>query len=448
MNDSSVIDRIAPVVSPQIRFQPNPKVSVLFWSGLLGAAIPLMVSLYWIAVWLHVPSAGPLLRIGVLGSSILLGSMWYRAALTHAEIDLIRVLAVAGFVLLIPSLTATEPSHALSGWIKTLTLFAFCCFVTRSLRHPPTAQVFGISLLVGGVILIAFILFAYVRYAGLAIPTYKMAREFKGVEEAAEMSLNSIAFAAVFSYLAGLCLVRRNWFLILLGIPVLVTSSIFTGSRAPLVILAVSLFVLLCINGFRTRSLLLWAATALLAGTAVLGAVATVMLASDKDLAGVTEGRWHLWSVGLHKFAERPVFGYGYESWRDDLVSRLPGESDLTFDLAKRLGGAYHNQYITVLAEEGFFGAAAAALIVWLLFRSSWLLAFRPWGTVGMKQWPLFACLFMLLRANFEVPGLFGYGQEPVDYLAYVFVAIVLSRFSMEEDWAHYLVHIAARESR
>jgi O-antigen ligase len=146
-----------------------------------------------------------------------------------------------------------------------------------------------------------------------------------------------------------------------------------------------------------------------------------------------------LWSVGIQKFVERPLFGYGYESWRDDLVSRLPGEYGLTFDLAKNLGGGYHNEYISLLAEEGLIGVLAASLILWLLMRSTWLLAFRRWATVGTRQWALLACLFLLLRANVEVPGLFGYAQEPADYLAYVFLAIVVSRFSAEEDYARLL---------
>jgi len=289
------------------------------------------------------------------------------------------------------------------------------------------------------VMLMAFILYTYVRSLGFTIPTYKVAREFKGIEEMAGIPLNSVAFTAVLSYVAGLCLIRTNWLLILIGIPLFLTCSIFTGSRAPLVILGVSVFALLCINGFRSKSLLIWVLTAVLALTTLLSGLAIVIIASDKDLTAATEGRWHLWSVGLHKFTERPLFGYGYESWRDDLVSRLPGEYDLTFALAKNLGGGYHNEYVSVLAEEGLIGVAAAGSIVWLLLRSSWLLAFRDWGAVHTKQWPLFACLFMLLRANFEVPGLFGYGQDPVDYLAYVLVAIVLSRFSVEEDAAHFI---------
>ena len=439
MSESQALDCVAPADWPRIRVESGPKVSVLFYSGLAAASIPLSLSLYWVASWLVPGSEGLLLRASVLACSLLLAFIWRRAPISQAELNLVRVLGVAALVLLIPTLTATQPSRAFSGWLKTLVLFTVCCLVARGLRHSPTAHVFGLALLAGGVILIAFILYTYARHLGFEIPTYKMARQFKGIEEVEGVPLNSIAFAAVLSYVAGLCLIRTNWLLTLIGIPLFVTSSIFTGSRAPLVILAASVFVLLCINGLRSKSLLLRAATALLVSGTVLGGVAIIMLTPDRDLTGVTEGRWHLWSVGLHKFVERPLFGYGYESWRDDLVSRLPGEYDLTFDLAKSLGGGYHNEYISVLAEEGLIGAFGAGLIVWLLLRSSWLLAFRQWGAVPTKQWPLFACIFMLLRANFEVPGLFGYGQDPVDYLAYVLVAIIISRFSVEEDRARLL---------
>jgi O-antigen ligase len=204
--------------------------------------------------------------------------------------------------------------------------------------------------------------------------------------------------------------------------------------------LAASVFIMLCINGLRSRNFLRRLATALLILSVVLGAAVFAAQASNKDLSNATEGRWHLWSAAISKFAERPLFGYGYESWRDDLISRLPGESNLTVVLAKNMGGGYHNEYVSILAEEGIIGMVAAGLVVWLLLRSSWLLAFRRWEAVHTKQWPLFASLFLLLRANFEVPGLFGYGQDPVDYLAYVLVAIVLSRFSVEEDFARLRV--------
>jgi len=419
--------------------QERAKISVLFWSGLAAAVIPLSIAFYWVIFWLLPEAEGAYLRVSVLACAVFLGLFWYRAPISHAEANLVKTLGLAAVILLIPE---TMTTHGPSGWLKTLVLFTVCCFIARGLRHPPTARIFGYALLTGGIILMVFIVYTYVHNLGFVVPTYKATREFKGIEEHAGIPLNGIAFTEVLSYVAGLCLIRSNWFLICIGVPLFATSSIFTGSRAPLVMLGVTLFVLLCINGLRNKSLLLRFATALFAGATLFGGVALVVATPDQDLTSATEGRWHLWSVGLRKFSERPVFGYGYETWRDDLVSRLPGEYDLTYALAAGLGGGYHNEYISLLAEEGLLGVAAAGLIIWLLLRSSWLLSFRSWQVLHTKQWPLFASLFLLFRANFEVPGLFGYGQDPVDYLAYVLLAIVVSRFSVEEDAARQVARI------
>jgi O-antigen ligase len=127
--------------------------------------------------------------------------------------------------------------------------------------------------------------------------------------------------------------------------------------------------------------------------------------------------------------------GYGFDSWRDDLVSRLPGEYRLTSYDAINLAGGYHNEYLTLLAEQGLVGLFPVMAVFIFLLRCSWKLAFRPSATWRNGQWALFGCIFLLLRASVEAPGLFGYSQEPADYLAFIFLAIVASRFSVEEDY-------------
>ncbi len=209
MSQTSTLDGMDGLLpSPAGRMEAAPKFAVLMLSGILAAAIPLSLSIYWIAFWIAPESVGAPLRILVVGCSVLLGLFWYRAALSHAEVLLFRVLGGASIAWLIPTLMATDRSHALSGWLKFVVLFAMCCFAARGLRHPPTATVFGVALVAGAICLGVFILFFYVKSLGFTIPTYKAAREFKGIAETAGMPLNAIAFAAVFSYFMGLCLLR------------------------------------------------------------------------------------------------------------------------------------------------------------------------------------------------------------------------------------------------
>jgi hypothetical protein len=154
-----------------------------------------------------------------------------------------------------------------------------------------------------------------------------------------------------------------------------------------------------------------------------------------RTMSKLSEGRWDVWSVALTKFTERPVFGYGYVSWRDDLASRLPGEYKLTNQMAEHIVGGYHNEFLTSLAEQGLVGTAAVAGIFLFMLRCGWLLAYRRWITWHNGRWALFVAILVVLHSNLEVSGLFGYAQDPADYLAYGFLAILVSSISSEEDY-------------
>ena len=295
----------------------------------------------------------------------------------------------------------------------------------------------GTGLLFAAVLVGAFTVFTYIRFVGFAVPTYKVAREFKGIAERAGIPLNAIPFTSVFAYLTGMSLLRANWFLYLTGFSLFVISSAFTGSRAPLMVLLLSACALALLNGFQNRRLALRLLACLLAVAVPIAGVLLISHIPFKHMSSLTEGRWDLWYVALKKFSQRPIFGSGFDSWHDDLVSMLPGAYSLTSYLAKSIVGGYHNEYLALLAEQGIVGFVPAMLLVCFLFSSCWKAAFRGWNTWHSGQWALFACIFLLLRAGLEIPGLFGDGSEPADFLAYIFVAIVVSRFSSEEDFLH-----------
>jgi O-antigen ligase len=216
-----------------------------------------------------------------------------------------------------------------------------------------------------------------------------------------------------------------------------IVSSVFTGSRAPLAVLGLSGFALLLLNGIRSRGMLVrWIAWVTLVIT-VTGGVAVVYSLPFKTLSDASEGRWDFWYVAVQKFSERPLIGYGYESFQDDLVSRVPGF--YRWRGFQTHPGGYHNEYLTALAEQGLIGFVALAVLFGFLIKCGWQLAFHKWCSWRNKQWALFCVIFLVIRAGVENGGLFGYNREPADFLGFIFLALVVSRFSVEEDRARYL---------
>lgn len=409
--------------------------AMALFSGLLALSIPLIVALYWPLYSISPDAAVVLLRPSIIGASFILTLLWYRAPATSAELQAACVLALLSSSLLIPCLTGTDPARSLGVWAKLLILCVMSLLLSRALRNDGTARAFGLALIVAGIVVGAFTVFTYVRFVGLALPTYKVARQFKGIAERTGIPLNAIPFTSVFSFMAGMSLVRPTWILYLLGSGLFIISSALTGSRTPLVVLAVSAGVLALLNALRSRRSPI-RLMAYIVAIAIPVVIAFFLVHTPfKRMSALTEGRWDLWYVALEKFTTRPIFGYGYDSWHDDLASLLPGAYSLTHYMEKTIVGGYHNEYLALLAEQGLVGFLPAMIVVYFLLQACWKSAFRSWQTWHSGQWPLFACIFLLLRAGLEIPGLFGDGSEPADYLAYIFVAIVVSRFSVEEDF-------------
>jgi O-antigen ligase len=404
----------------------------------LAFLVPLILGCYWLLYAFSEDLAVPILRPAVLLSAFLLVLLWSKLPLTWAELRLGKIMLVMCVVLIAPSLTATIPSRALADCVKLSALCLIALLVCRALRHEGTARAFGRGLVLASLLAAGLTIYTYVSLVGLTLPTYESTRVLKAVAMHANIPLNAVAFASVFAYICGMCLLRGTTLLWSLGFVLFPISSILTGSRAPIAVLLASVLILMLFNGVvssrLTARVLTWLAIAGLAIAIAWGS----QRVTYKGMSLASEGRWDLWWVGLQKFAERPLLGYGFDSWRDDLVSRLPGDYGMTSFIARNIAGGYHNEYVTMLAEQGLIGFFPIMALFVFLLRCSWKLAFQRSATWKNGQWALFGCLFLMLRAAIEAPGLFGYGQEPADYLAFLFVAIVVSRFSVEEDYLKY----------
>jgi O-antigen ligase len=411
------------------------KVSISLISEVAAFFIPFLLGVYWAPVGIGFELKATCLRCLISGLATLLLVVWLRAPLTRAEMTFAALFGLFALSLMVPSLTATDPARAFKDLLKLVLLFAVGLAMARALRHGRTARAFGYGMLVGSAVTVALILNAYIRHMGLSPPTYQGLRILKEVLSKGEgFPLNPISFTAFFMYLIGLCLVPPRALAWCLGVFVFAVSSFLTGSRAPLGILLMSALVAIGLHQLRARSFVL-RVSACLTLLLLIGAIlASVFTVDSRQMVTISEGRTVAWSVAWSKFLERPLSGYGYESWRDDLNSRIAGGEYFHTSKSLLADGGYHNQYITLLAEEGLVGFVPAMAIIYMLLRCCRWLAWRTSIPAISRHMILLGCLFMLLRATVEVPGLFGYANDPADYLAYCFVAVVMSRMSQHED--------------
>jgi|SRR6516165_1087554 len=392
-------------------------------SPFLGCLTAALVGVYWPIYLLH-PSVAILgFRIAMFATCMTLCVLWWRLDVTRAERELAGILAIVVIVAFATSWFSINPERALLEWLKLLIISGAAIGLCRALRHAPTAKAFSTSLIIASGIIGALILTTYLRDMGLVAPTYEATRAFKGHAENQGISLNSIAFDCMFSYVCGMCLVRGTRKFWLLGLVLLAICSALTGSRAPLATSALSGLILLTINALRSRRLLIWAGGALLAFAMVWGPAVAVVTLKSSEMSAFTEGRWGLWSVALQKFAQRPLLGYGFASVDDDPIPYTVNR------------GGYHSEYFTLLAEQGVLGTTAVLGLFVFLLRRCWGLAFHRSYTWQNGQWALLGCLILFLRAGVEIDGLFGIAKGPGDFLAYILVAIVVNRFSREEDY-------------
>ena len=390
-------------------------------SQFLVCVIPLCLAMYWFVFPLNQDLANLCFRPTIVATCVIMSLLWWHLPVTQAEKDLAGIAALLCTVLLALSLTSIDPGRAFPEWLKLLIICATSLLLCRGLRHVPTATMLGSALILCSALNATLILSTYLKYQGLVWPTYATTRVLKGELLNAGLPFNATAFECVFAYISGMCLLRGTKLLWVLGSMVLVISSVVSGSRTPLAVVGVSGLVLIMITALRSRHLLTIAGGMILAAAMVAGVIVTTATVTGEEMSVATEGRWELWSIALQKFIQRPVVGWGYLSSEDD-ASYIPG--------------GYHNEYLTALAEQGIVGFVAVMILFWFLLRCGCRLAFKPSFTCcrGHGQWALFGCIFLLLRAVVELPGLFGTAQGPADFLAYIFLAIIVSRISREED--------------
>lgn len=415
---------------------PYVKGAAPLCSRALAFAIPLLLALHWPVIALHVKEVLMLaaLRVALLGASLVLLLLWTGTGISRSELK--WACALGGFLLvyLVAALCGTNIGRGLQDWVRVASAMFVGFGAARAFRHQPTAKAFGRSCIFASLISCLLVLFTYWHYMGFRAPTYESLRVFKASAlHGSGVALNPLAGAAFLFCLMGMCLLPSSWALRSIAGFVLVVVGGLTGSRAPIALLVVCGAVLLFIKWTRSRQLThrvaAWGSLFL----AVVTVAVALAWATPYKISSATEGRYDVWTVGWNKFTESPLVGYGPDSWRDDLFSRLPGYYKESAGLQKLKAGGYHSEYVTLLAEGGSFCFFPALVFLGMLLRDSLRTAFHPEAKRYRGEFIAFTCLFLCVRALIEIPGLFGYGQDVTDYLAYLFVAVVASRMSLLE---------------
>jgi O-antigen ligase len=398
-------------------------------SCLLSFTIPMLLAVYWPLIGLHFTWVPGATRGGLIASAGLLAILWWKASPTRSERRWAGVLIGYLGLLLLDSVLATDILRALQNWIRILFLLAFCLVLARAFRHPATRRAFGIGTLVASLLLSVYILGCYVSFLGTAMPTYESTRIFK---EAAlrtmGVGLNPLGFSTSFFCLLAACTLRSSWILSTTLAAVICICSIFTGSRTPLALMVVSLLLVIILEWARRRPA--FRSICLFVLLPALVVVCGYELRDGMDQrawAAVTENRTDLWAVAWAKFTERPLTGYGADSWADDLIARTPGLYPITKVLVQTHSGGYHNAYFTLLAEEGIFVFAFALYLLASAFSIISQLSGSSRQERTSRLMLLFTFLFLVLRGFIEVPGLFGYGQDPAEFASYALLAILIS---------------------
>jgi O-antigen ligase len=398
-------------------------------SCMLSFALPVLLALYWPLIGLHFTWVASAVRGSLFAITGLFAVLWWKAPITNSERKWGALLIGYLTLLIINALAAEQMSRSLQNALRILFLLVFCLVLARAFRHLPSRRAFGMGALVAALLLSAYILWCYVTFLGTAMPTYVSTRIFKAtVGRVLGVGLNPLGFSTSFFCMLAACTLRPSWILnITLGI-VICICSIFTGSRTPLALMIVSLLLVLCVELCRrVPKCRVVCLGVLLPALLVAGGFELRNGVDMKKWSVITENRTDLWTVAWAKFTERPLTGYGADSWADDLISRLPGFYEQTSVIVENHAGGYHNAYFTLLAEEGVFIFTFAILLLVSAFRGLSRMSGDTRQDRQRRAMLLFALIFLVLRGLIEVPGWFGYGEDPAEFSCYTLLALIIS---------------------
>lgn len=258
--------------------------------------------------------------------------------------------------------------------------------------------------------------------------------QLKAAAEASNIQLNPIAGMAAMAVLLVATL-AHSW-KIRAGIMLFAFAVIAaSGARTTLISLVTAITMVACVRyfGLRNTRAFILLGILLVLFVACLGAANILQFPiSETEAARITSGRIYLWRVAWESFLERPVFGWGADTWKASLASfaiEIPARWRV--GALKLDNGAYHNAYLAWLAERGIVVTLIGLAALWMVMRKAWyLFSVRHYLTGFDRRVAETAPALMLviaLRGLGEVSGLLSYADGVDDFLAFVAAGLIIS---------------------
>lgn len=381
--------------------------------------------------WLHV-LLRPMLAASVLPA---IGRVHQRLTRTELTWAALNVVVLSGT--LVSVVVAIDKWTAIEDMIRQAFLLGIGVLLPLTMRQRSARKNFSAGFIVPTLVLAAVLLIVYLYTAGLQGFPRSLKQTNYDIFLTYGIAFNPLSFAFVLT----LILSFPSWKSTPRLAPFLIVISAFViilaGSRTTYLSIAVATFLALVWRMAAEIPPLLRAAVGVVVLPATLigvwyGSLALITSVGPFAMNQLTAGRWALWAAGLSKFYERPFAGWGGGSWHIQLESHLPPYDIYSNEAILTLkSGAFHNTYITLLAEKGLIVAVPALVLMVYLFH----LSVRVWKTRGTlsdhdRAFATIAPAVMLLlalRSAFEQPGLFGHASGLVDFCAYAWAGMLIA---------------------
>ena len=148
---------------------------------------------------------------------------------------------------------------------------------------------------------------------------------------------------------------------------------------------------------------------------------------TEHNLNRLTSGRFYLWKNAWQLFLKSPVFGIGWSSFSENVVTTVNN---------------VHNCYLQFLCETGIVGFAAIVLPMFITLAGSikWL---KLWVR-KIKEKEFLSGNAIVVSTGMQLFFLMLYLMDPVFYKGYyhmiLIILILFYEYSLKNGWDYYTV--------